>query len=269
MLQIKNIRQYRKFYKEEVRDLPTRDEDFIGNYYMDPASGKKKFGWFEIYHGDKEGYGKAEHTHTHTHTPPPPPPPPPRDRKTFYKASWTWPATGEAVYEFLQNAVDAHSTHFTMAWGTDETDGNNYLLVANNGEMFSFNSVRSILNVGSSTKSADSQTIGKFGIGFKLAHRLVGKDNGLQELLNENSGPILFSWKNHELAQLAAGDGVLPMDMDIVPAKDQHNTRCWNTHPWLFKILITCFPCLPENKDVKEQPRLVSGGRQPGKPVFR
>ena len=84
-------------------------------------------------------------------------------------------------YEFLQNAVDAGSTHYTMVWGEDSIDKNYYLLVANNGEMFTPNSVRSILNVGSSTKNSDSQTIGKFGIGFKLAHRLVGKDNGLQE----------------------------------------------------------------------------------------
>ncbi len=82
---------------------------------------------------------------------------------------------GQAVYEFLQNAVDAGSSHFTMVWGQDPVDGNHYVMVANNGEMFNQKSIRSILNVGSSTKTADSQNIGKFGIGFKLAHRLVGK----------------------------------------------------------------------------------------------
>ena len=88
--------------------------------------------------------------------------------------------------------------------GVDEVDGNNYLLVANNGKMFDVNNVRSILNVGVSTKSAYNYTIGKFGIGFKLAHRLVGKENGLDELIYKNYGPILFSWGNSEIKELAA-----------------------------------------------------------------
>jgi len=174
-MKIKNIQEYRSFYKNEIRDSPTRDENFIGNFLIDPKSGKKKFGWFEIYHGDKEGYGKAE-----------------AGIENFLQSFLDMAKDGQAVYEFLQNAVDAGSTHYSMVWGKDEIDGNYYLLVANNGKMFNLDSIRSILNVGSSTKTNDSQTIGKFGIGFKLAHRLVGKDNGLQELINENSGPILF-----------------------------------------------------------------------------
>ena len=59
-MNIKNIQQYRSFYKTDIRDLPSRDENFIGNFLIDKETGKKKFGWFEIYHGDKEGYGKAE-----------------------------------------------------------------------------------------------------------------------------------------------------------------------------------------------------------------
>jgi len=242
MLKIKNIRDYRKYYKETVRDLPTRDENFIGNFFIDPDTKKKRFGWFEVYHGDKEGYGKAE-----------------AGIENFLQSFLDMARDGQAVYEFLQNAVDAGSTHFTMVWGVEETDGNHYLLVANNGDMFSFNSVRSILNVGSSTKSADSQTIGKFGIGFKLAHRLVGKDNGLQELLHENSGPVLFSWKNHELKQLAAGEAVEPQAIEFEATEDQQYTVI-DEHPWLFKILITCFPCLPDNGFVEESVRLVKGG---------
>ena len=63
----------------------------------------------------------------------------------------------DTIYEFLQNAVDAGSSHFIMAWGKDDIDGNNYLLVANNGKMFNSDSVRSILNVGSSTKTQNSE----------------------------------------------------------------------------------------------------------------
>lgn len=239
-MKIKNIQQYRSYYKNTVRDLPTRDENFMGTFYRDETI-KKKFGWFDIYHGDKEGYGKAED-----------------GIGNFLQSFLDMAKDGQAVYEFLQNAVDAQSTHFTMVWGTDEVDGNKYVLVANNGEMFNFNSIRSILNVGSSTKNADSQNIGKFGIGFKLAHRLVGKDNGLDELLGENSGPILFSWGNNEITKLAESEEIEPEDIQFAEEiPDVHTIK--DKHPWLFKILITCFPCLPENNQVTEQVKLIDG----------
>jgi len=245
-MKIKNIKEYRQFYKNEVRDQPTRDENFIGNFRME--DGKKKFGWFDIYHGDKEGYGKAEN-----------------GIENFLQSFLDMARDGQAVYEFLQNAVDAGSSHYTMVWGKDEVDGNHYLMVANNGDMFSLNSVRSILNVGSSTKTADSKTIGKFGIGFKLAHRLVGKDNGLEELLHENSGPILFSWQNYDLAKLAAGTMPEPMPMQISPI-GENQYRADDPAPWLFKILITCFPNLPENKFVSDLPTMANGIISPEPP---
>lgn len=239
MLKIKNIRDYRSYYKDSVRQQPARDENFIGNFYTDPA-GKKKFGWFDLYHGDKEGFGKAE-----------------AGIENFLQSFLDMARDGQAVYEFLQNAVDAGSTHFTMIWGEEEEDGSQYLLVANNGEMFSFNSVRSILNVGSSTKSSDSQTIGKFGIGFKLAHRLVGKDNGLHELIHENSGPVLFSWKNYELKELAGAGQICPVKIEFAE-NDGHQHTVVDDNAWLFKILLTCFPCLPENEYVAETPILLN-----------
>ena len=240
-MKIKNIQEYRSFYKNEIRDLPTRDENFIGNFLIDPKSGKKKFGWFEIYHGDKEGYGKAE-----------------AGIENFLQSFLDMAKDGQAVYEFLQNAVDAGSTHYSMVWGKDEIDGNYYLLVANNGKMFNLDSIRSILNVGSSTKTNDSQTIGKFGIGFKLAHRLVGKDNGLQELINENSGPILFSWKNYEIEHLANAEKVEPITSEYT-INNKGNFEVQDENPWLFKILITCFPCLPENDGITELPKMANG----------
>jgi hypothetical protein len=249
-MKIKNIQQYRNFYKEKIRQLPTRDENFIGNYLFDENE-DKKFGWFEIYHGDKEGYGKAEN-----------------GIENFLQSFLDMAKDGQAVYEFLQNAVDAGSTHYTMIWEQDAIDGNYYLLVANNGEMFDLNSIRSILNVGSSTKTADSQTIGKFGIGFKLAHRLVGKDNGLNELINENSGPILFSWKNYELANLAQNETLQPTEISYNKVSKDNYTIS-DVNPWLFKILITCFPCLPENEFIEEQPKLSNGIRSPHNPFSK
>ncbi len=242
-MRIKNIQDYRSFYKNDVRRLrlDDRNENFIGNFLIAPDTDDVEFGWFEIYHGDKEGYGKAE-----------------AGIENFLQSFLDMAKDGQAVYEFLQNAVDAGSTHYAMVWGKDELDGNHYLLVANNGKMFNLDSVRSILNVGSSTKSNDSQTIGKFGIGFKLAHRLVGKDNGLNELINEHSGPILFSWKNYEIEQLANGEAIEPEKFSY-HSKANRSFEMADDCPWLFKILITCFPCLPENNAVKELPKMANG----------
>lgn len=235
-MKIKNIQQYRTYFKE-FRQSSTRDEHFVGNSYIEENTNEKKLGWFEIYHGYKEGYGS-----------------PIEGIENFLESFLDMAKDGQAVYEFLQNAVDAASSHFTMIWGKDEIDGNHYLLVANNGQMFNEQNIESILNVGSSTKTSDSRTIGKFGIGFKLAHRLVGKNNGLQELIHENSGPILFSWKNYEIAELAEESHVEPEDFR-------------KNSPWLFKILITCFPCLPENEIVTEIPRMANG-KMPEKCLF-
>ncbi|ANE50637.1 AAA domain-containing protein [Flavisolibacter tropicus] len=240
-MEIKNIKQYRSFYKTTRPVSTSLEEDFIGNYYIEEATSEKNFGWFTMYHGDRDGFSTPE-----------------AGIKNFLQSFLDMAKDGQAVYEFLQNAVDAGSTHYTMVWGKDEIDGNYYLLVANNGEMFSPNSIRSILNVGSSTKSADSRTIGKFGIGFKLAHRLVGKDNGLHELINESSGPLLFSWKNYELAKLAAGSNPIPKELSIAK-NEKGEILIKDENPWLFKILITCFPCLPENPLIQDLPKMVTG----------
>jgi hypothetical protein len=61
----------------------------------------------------------------------------------------------------MQNAVDALSTKFCLFWNEDDDTGEEYLLVANNGNMFDADSIQSILNIGVSTKASDSYTIGK------------------------------------------------------------------------------------------------------------
>lgn len=248
-MKIKNIRNYRSLYKS-IRpvDQNLNDEHFIGSFH-DQKSDSRTWGWFNIYHGDKEGIGSADD-----------------GMRNFLQSFLDMAKDGQAVYEFLQNAVDAGANHFTMAWGKDE-DGHNYVLVANNGAMFDSDSIRSILNVGSSTKTSDTRNIGKFGIGFKLAHRLVGRDNGLDELFSNNaSGPILFSWNNGEIEELANGSLPEPVDIEI---EKESNSKFYvkDLNPWLFKILITCFPALPENEFVEDRVAL-SNGLESEKPVF-
>jgi hypothetical protein len=248
-LKIKNIRQYRTQFKSirPVRD--DLDEHAIGNFYDDDKNQLRKWGWFSIVHGDKDGKST-----------------PRSGISNFLQSFLDMAKDGQAVYEFLQNAVDAESSHFTMVWGQDEEDGNNYLLAANNGRMFDYDNIGSILNVGASTKSSDSKKIGKFGIGFKLAHRLVGRDNGIDELLGITpSGPILFSWKNYELAAVAKGEE--PEIADIEFERTNINDYTINNdHPWLFKILLTSFPCMPENNQIKETVRMIDGVQSPTSP---
>lgn len=239
-MKIIDIQDYRRYYKSIRPVSDDLDENFIGNYYVD-EEGSKQFGWFTMYYGDRDGFST------------------PREGvENFLKSFLEMARDTQAVYEFLQNAVDAGSSHFTMVWDKDELDGNYYLLVANNGTMFSTENVRSILNVGSSTKSADNDTIGQFGIGFKLAHRLVGKDNGLEELIDEQSGPLLFSWKNYEIQNIIDNEKIETAEV----FKDHYNVENLDLQiddAWLFKILVACFPCAPENANSNELPRLVQG----------
>lgn len=238
-MKIKDLRQFRTFYKEKIRkQTNSRDEHFVGVRHS-LTDDEEVFGFFEIYHGDKEGYGESDGI------------------RGFLEGFLDMARDGQAVYEFMQNAVDARSTKFCLFWGTDEVDGHDYLLVVNNGSMFDMDSIQSILNVGVSTKSSNSHTIGKFGIGFKLAHRLVGRENGLDELIHQNYGPIMFSWQQNEIVQLPTFES----NPQVTPTQQEYTIQSINgkrkatiqsTNPWLLKILITNFPCMPENEVVPE-----------------
>ena len=66
------------------------------------------------------------------------------------------------IWELLQNAEDAEATYITFILGQEA------LMVVHNGRDFTKEDVKSICNIGDSSKKAkDSNKIGKFGIGFK------------------------------------------------------------------------------------------------------
>lgn len=238
-MKIKDIREFRTFFKTNVRKTrdANRDEHFIGTEHYTKESDETVFGFFDLYHGQKSK-GIVDGI------------------KGFLKGFLDMAQDAQAVYEFLQNAVDANSSHFIMIWGEDETEVDEngkpceYLIVLNNGWQFDYPAIESILNVGVSTKTEDEHTIGKFGIGFKLAHRLVGKENGLDELLDKNYGPVLFSWANDELKNLIEEENI-----EIVPVSqkyesyrknDEQKFKIISSEPWFFKILITNFPTQPD-----------------------
>ncbi|MFD0699457.1 AAA domain-containing protein [Myroides pelagicus] len=229
MMKIKNIQQYRKIFKEEIRKNPDRDENFIGNFYIDQQANERRKGWFDLYFGDTDGNGSAQN-----------------GVENKLKSFLDMARDGQAIYEFLQNAVDAGGSRFLMFFKTDDITKEDYLLVINNGEMFSSSSIRSILNIGSSTKTNNSEQIGQFGIGFKLAHRLVGKDNAASELIHNLNGPILYSWKNNEINFLESSIEVTDIAYDI--DKIEEKIEIHDDYSWLFKILLTTFPCAVNEK---------------------
>lgn len=150
---------------------------------------------------------------------------------------------GQAIYEFLQNAADCESDTFYIFYN------DKFFLALNNGIEFKLKDVVSILNTSQSSKSdstnqaVDCDKIGRFGIGFKLVHRLVGENEGLKELTEEYKEPILFSWtKPEQLESLLNVTKVQQIEYD---------NDLEGESPWLFKILITNFPTQP-GEEVKD-----------------
>lgn len=212
-MKIKSAKELRNWIvrkKELITDLNNSkyDPDFLGCI----NNNHKKFGFFKVYHGDKENV------------------------KDFLSTILRIAEDGQAIYEFIQNAADCESDLFYISYNTK------YFLALNNGLSFSSKDINSILNISQSSKF-DCEKIGRFGIGFKLVHRLVGKNEGLKELTDEYKGPVLFSWSKPEhLESLLKTESANEIEYD----QDLHSDV-----PWLFKILITNFPTSP-NETVKD-----------------
>ena len=113
-MKIKSAKSFRNWYKNLT---PARrqadlywDENFIG------AQHKELSGFFTMYHGDKvQVYD-------------------------FLRKEVEMAEDGQAIYEFVQNAADSDSTKFYMFY--DEK----HLIVINNGEVFTKEGIKSILN---------------------------------------------------------------------------------------------------------------------------
>lgn len=145
-MKIKSANYFRQKYHTDIRGFKEGsgyDVDYIGSSHT-LSTGERVKGFFDLYHGDKESIEGL--------------------LSTFLKIA----EDGQAIYEFLQNAADCGSSLFYLFY--DEK----YLIAVNNGEAFNQKGLRSILNISQSVKQSASE-IGRFGIGFKLVHRLVGK----------------------------------------------------------------------------------------------
>jgi hypothetical protein len=207
-MRIKDMQNFRWWYKTFKRgrgnDRNT-NENFVGTYHE--REGQPPInGFFELYHGDKGDI--------------------PRYLPSILKIA----EDAQAIYEFIQNAVDCGSTEFAVFYDKD------YFLAINNGKPFKQEEVQSILNVAQSPKKSCDK-IGRFGIGFKLVHRLVGKDDGTQELTEDYKGPIVYSWsRSDDLKGLVEKHSFRSIQHRKENAQEYHKAA------WLFKILLTNFP---------------------------
>lgn len=220
-MKYRSARIFRTWYKIHHKKIATDSSDYEENFmgtYHDLSEEKRIKGFFEMFHGHKP------------------------DIAGYLPSILKIAEDGQAIYEFLQNAVDCHSSECHIFYD------NNYFLAINNGRPFSINELVSLLNIAQSPKK-DASQIGRFGVGFKLIHRLVGSGDGTNELVNKYKGPLLFSWSQLQDLQQFLTDDTVEYDSDFKNEK----------YPILLKILLTNFPADVEEvvKDISYEDRIV------------
>eukprot|EP01035_Chromulina_nebulosa_P020721 gene20721-26865_t len=202
MLFTRNALFFREYFKTIIaRD---RDSDLDLNFIAPMHPDKKRFekGFAKLVYANRDDVGKFLRT-----------------------TALNVAADQQAIYELIQNADDCNSSFFSVSYNEK------YLLCINNGNYFTESNMSAIINVGASDK--EGEDIGTFGIGFKILHRLVGKDDGLEAIVDEYAGPTIFSWnKFFQLEKFINGED---LKVGYDKEKDKENA-------WLVKILYTCFP---------------------------
>ncbi len=208
-MKIKNIRKFRELvWKKQWNKNPDFDIDFIGVEHE--QNDNKTHGFFKMFHA----ISRVEDSIV-----------------GMLKIA----DDEQAIYELLQNASDCDAQDFELHYN------DRFLVAFNNGKPFSQDDVISILNESYSNKR-DGQ-IGRFGVGFKIVHKLVGSNQGKTELIDEKKGPIIFSWNNSQsLKEMLYSNPETTFEYDELDSKS----------PWLFKILITNFPIAPYENHIRD-----------------
>ncbi len=193
-----------------VRDMSRFREDWIKNSILGKRLSEKDYDevsknireFFHIVHGDKSNI------------------------ESFLNKEINLTGDYQIIYELMQNAEDADADKLLVYYN------DKYLLFVNNGEPFSDRNIKSICNVGQSTKSSNNENslikhrkyIGKFGIGFKLVYHLLG---GVEQIMKYKA-PIIFSWGDKkEIEDFLNCDSFESADVE---------------HPVLFKPILTAVP---------------------------
>jgi hypothetical protein len=217
----RNAQDFRKYFKENDarNDDKSVDIDFVSTFHPDPIRREK--GFANLVYGTRKDIGGF-----------------------LRSAALNVAADQQAIYELIQNADDCDSTFFSVNYNE------NYLLCINNGAYFSDSNMAAIINVGESDK--EGEDIGTFGIGFKILHRLVGEDDGLNAIINDYSGPIIFSWNQFiHFKKFIENDEIFVTGLG--KNRDLYEYEKDKQNPWLVKILYTCFPShLGEHVRIKD-----------------
>lgn len=211
-MRIRDIAAYRRHLQAELNMNSDWDPDFMGSRVV--VDGRPVDGFFKIWQGST-GPGRE--------------PIAGKLRGVLEMAQ-----NDQAIYEITQNAADCGATELRIWY--DES----YFLSCNDGEAFTTGDVKSILDTFGSEKALRQRPdgegmIGQYGVGFKLFHRLVGRESGLEELLDHHAGPMIFSWSSREELDRFLGEAREPWSTNDTEGQA----------PWLFKILLTCFPAAP------------------------
>lgn len=217
-MKVNSAKSFRKWVKETEHRKEV-DENFMGYGYDEKNI--HTHGFFNLYHGIKN------------------------DIEGYLRPRLDLAQDNQTIYEFVQNAADCKATNFYSFWNDE------YFLVCNNGEKFNREGLKSILNEGQSTKH-NPESIGRYGVGFKIIHRLVGEQNGLNEIMNHYCGPIIFSWETKEdILSFIRKETISYLEYD-------------DKAPFLLKILLTNFPSDVEEKvyDTSHEERIVFGRKE-------
>ncbi|NPB03651.1 MAG: hypothetical protein GXO39_04470 [Thermotogae bacterium] len=171
--------------------------------------------------------------------------------KRFFSIFINMAKVEQSIYEFMQNADDAEANK--MFFTFISKDNEKFMIFGNNGKKFNASDTYGILSFAESYKGEIfteeekevekvKEYIGRYGVGFKLIHRLVMEDEGdYDALLEKCYGPIIFSWRDYEIRKL----------LNIVQRGFRRNIQegeySWNL-PILFKIVAMIFPVGIEEK---------------------
>ena len=202
MLYLRNTAKFREWYKrvESRNDDNSIDTEFVNIFH--PVPSRKEKGLPYLIYGTRKDIGGF-----------------------LRSASLNVAADQQAIYELLQNADDSGANFFSVTYNEE------YLLCINNGTCFTNNNMSALINIGDSDKNGED--IGTFGIGFKILHRLLGEDDGLDAIINDYAGPIIYSWPEWRY---------LKMFMEEEPMFYNKIDKYEPGLPWLLKIIYTCFP---------------------------
>ena len=74
------------------------------------------------------------------------------------------------------------------------------------------------------------------------------KTDSVENQVYRKNGPILYSWKNNEIANLRAPLAVENFEYSF--DEKSHKLTIADDNSWLFKILLTTFPCAYNEKPV-------------------